>query len=39
VSIDIIPLKRFTTARTSGSVLPITAWLIIDADDCEIEQP
>src|SRR5690606_2850418 len=37
--IDIRPLKRLTSARTSATVLPFTAWLIIDADDWEIEQP
>ena len=38
-SIDIIPLKRRTSARTSSIDLPLTAWLIIDAELCEIEQP
>ena len=38
-SIDIIPLNLRTSARTSATDLPLIAWLIIDADDCEIEQP
>ena len=38
-SIDINDLKRRIRARASPAVLPITAWLIIDADDWLIEQP
>ena len=38
-SIDIIPLNRLTSARTSSTEWPLIAWLIIDAELCEIEQP
>ena len=32
-------MNRRTSARTSATDLPLTAWLIIDAELCEIEQP
>ena len=38
-SIDIIVLNRRSNPCTSATGLPITAWLIIDADDWLIEQP
>ena len=38
-SIDIIPLNRRTSPRTSSTECPLIAWLIIEAELCEIEQP